>query len=345
MLAITAVSTIVTAYFAGHLSDLFGRVHTLAIACLAIAVALFLYGATGTVGLGLVCASVLLGFGWALTYSLGPIVLTHLVAADHRVQSFALLSVFVMAGFGLAPVIASALEASGFSVSAAFFLTAALCLLSAAIVFVLDRPVRQHALNSAPQAPSRITLLSLMQVLKSPARTPIIMVCLGASVFAGLNNFQTVFADDRGLNYAVFFLIYTVTVVVFRLVLVRFKGGKNPYLTIAVLQYLMCASVVLFVFSGGSTGLYAAVAVLFGLGYGVSYPILVAVTANDARDDLGPQTLQLFALTYFIGIFGFPLIAGWMIVEIGPTPLLACVAVLAAVEATMALSRAVRIDV
>jgi MFS family permease len=100
------------------------------------------------------------------------------------------------------------------------------------------------------------------------------------------------------------------------------------------------SSVGLFIFSAGSVPLYVAVAVLFGLGYGVSYPILVAMAANDAEEHLQPQTLQLFALTYFIGIFGFPLIAGWVIVEVGPTPLLIFVAVLAAVEATMALRRA-----
>ena len=109
---------------------------------------------------------------------------------------------------------------------------------------------------------------------------------------------------------------------------------------IALLQYLMCGSVVLFIFSGGSVVLYVAVAVSFGLGYGVSYPILVAMAANDALAHLEPQTLQLFALTYFIGIFGFPLIAGWLIVEVGTLPLLIFVAVIAAVEASMALRRA-----
>jgi MFS family permease len=106
----------------------------------------------------------------------------------------------------------------------------------------------------------------------------------------------------------------------------------------------MCASVVLFIFSGGSVWLYVTVAVLFGLGYGASYPILVAMAANDADDHLGPQTLQLFALTYFVGVFGFPLIAGWVIVEVGSTPLLIFVALLAAMEATMAFHRAMRSD-
>jgi MFS family permease len=340
MLAITAITTIITVYFSGHLSDIFGRLRTLGIACLAISGSLYLYGAATSEGVGLVMASVLLGFGWGLTYSLGPIVLTRLVKPTERVQSFALLSVFVMAGFGLSPVLASVLEAVGASVRDAFYITSWLCIISAVLFFILHKPIKEHALNPAPEVPSRITLLSLLHVLKSPARTPIIMVFLGASVFAGLNNFQTVFADNRGLDYAVFFLVYTLVVVAFRLVLVKFKGGENPYQTIAFLQYVMCASVVLFMFSGDNVVLYILVAIFFGLGYGVSYPILVAMTANDADADMGPQTLQLFALSYFIGIFGFPLIAGWFIVEIGTTPLLALVAVLAGFEATIALRRA-----
>lgn len=127
--------------------------------------------------------------------------------------------------------------------------------------------------------------------------------------------------------------------VVLRLVLARFKGGKNPYLTISLLQYVMCLSIVIFIFSGASLPLYLLVAVLFGVGYGVSYPILVAMAANDAREDLSAQTLQVFALSYFIGIFGFPLIAGWMIVEVGAAPLLVLIAGLAVIEATMALRR------
>lgn len=344
MLAMTAISTIVTVCFSGHLSDIFGRLRTLGLACLAISASLFLYGAVTSAGFGLVLASMLLGFGWGLTYSLGPIVLTRLVTPQERVQSFALLSVFVMAGFGLSPVLASVLERAGASLNSTFNIIAVLCAVSAVIFFALHGAIKQHALNPAPEASSRLTLSTLSQVLASPARAPIVMVFLGACVFAGLNNFQTVFAEDRGLEYAHFFLVYTLVVITFRLVLVRFKGGVNPYRTIAFLQYIMCVSVVLFMFSGGSPTLYVLVATLFGLGYGVSYPILVAVTANDAEPHLGPQTLQFFALSYFIGIFGFPLIAGWFIVEIGTMPLLRLVAILAAIEATIALRRAKQVS-
>ena len=340
MLFVTAIATIVTVYFSGHISDKFGRVRALGIACIAIAVSLFLYGYVSSVGLGLLVASISLGFGWGLTYSLGPIVLTRLVSSEERVRFFTLLSIFVMAGFGLSPVFASVLEGFGYPVQTVFYLTSILCVISAILFFILIKPIKVHALNPASERSSRITLSALRQVLKSRAILPVIMVCMGASVFAGMNNFQTVFADDRGLNYATFFFVYTLTVVFFRLVLVKFKGGNNPYLTIAMLQYVMAASVVLFIVSGDSIPLYISVAILFGLGYGASYPILVAMAANDAEEHLGPQTLQIFALTYFIGIFGFPLLVGFGIVEFGYTPVLVFLAILAFIEASMALRRA-----
>lgn len=340
MLLLTAVATLITVYFSGHLSDIFGRVRVLGAACLSIAVALFLYGSAGGVDLRLMIASILLGCGWGLTYSLAPVVMTRLVRSEERVRYFALLSVFIMAGFGLSPVLASLVQKVGFTVNDAFYMTAVLCIISAVIFFVLVAPVQAHSLNAGTETTSRLTLRTALQILHSRALLPIIMVCLGASVFAGMNNFQTVFAKDRGLNYADYFLAYTITVMGFRVLLARSKGGKSPYLSIAFLQYVMCGSILLFLFMGNSAVLYIAVAILFGIGYGVSYPILAAMASNDADKALIPQTLQLFAFAYFIGIFGFPLIAGWLIVEFGTGALLWLIIALAFIEASMAARRA-----
>lgn len=342
MLFATTLATLLTVYFSGHLSDVFGRLRTLSGACLAISLSLFLFGWIDSVGIGLVIASLLMGFGWGLTYSLGPIVLSRIVSVDDRVRYFTLLSAFNMAGFGLSPVLAASLEEAGHSIRDAFYLTASLCIVSAVLFYLLDQPIKAQAISARPEVPSRITLRALAGVMKSRSALPIGMICLGASVFAGMINFQTVFADARGLDYANFFLIYTLTVVAFRLVLAQFKGGDNPYRTIAFLLSVMGGSVMLFIFSGTSVPLYLIVAVLFGVGYGISYPILVTVAANDAEEELSAQTLQLFALTYFIGIFGFPLIAGWMIVEVGTISLLTFIAGLAFIEASLALHRSMR---
>ena len=267
-------------------------------------------------------------------------VLTRLVGPDERVRYFALLSVFVMAGFGLSPVLASVLSDLGFAVQDTFVLCGGLCFISAVLFFVLVKPVQDHSAGNGNEPKSGLSFGSVRSVFKSKALTPVVMVGLGASVFAGMNNFQTVFAQERGLSYATYFLVYTLTVILFRVLLVRFKGGRSPYLTIAALQYVMAGSVVLFIFSGDNLNLYVLVAVLFGVGYGASYPILAAMAANDADESLVPQTLQLFALVYFVGIFGFPLVAGWMIVESGTGHLLVLVTGLALVEATLAAKRA-----
>lgn len=339
MLMVTTVATLVAVYFSGHLADKFGRVATLGLACFSIAWALFLFGSAHALGVSLVVASCCLGAGWGLTYSLAPVVVTQLVRKDERVRYFALLSVFLMAGFGLAPVMSAVLEEHGFTVSDAFHVTAALCAFSGVLFLSLITPIRRLTAATGQAAASRLTLGSVKAVLNTRALRPIIMVWLGASVFAGMNNFQTVFADIRNLDYADYFLAYTLTVLVCRILLAKFKGGESPYATIAGLQYVMCGSIVLFIVMGGNQSLYILVAILFGIGYGASYPVLAAMAANDAKEGLEPQTLQIFAFAYFVGIFGFPLAAGWIIVEAGVIPLLIIVALLAAVEASMAAMR------
>jgi len=340
MLGITALATITIVYYAGHLADLWGRLRTLSFACVSIAIALALFGnASGNI-IQLVIASVLLGFGWGLTYALCPVVLTRLVTSEQGVRFFTMLSVFVMAGFGLSPVMASLMFKLGFNIADAFYVTSALCIISAILFWFLVDPIKNNAVNKSPEAPSRLSLANVALILKSPAWLPVTMVTFGAAVFAGLNNFQTVFAAERGLDFATYFLTYTITVVVLRLILATFKGGKNPYMTIAYLQYVMAGAVVLFIFMGNSFPLYILVAILFALGYGASYPILVAMAAADADKSLVPQTLQLFALTYFVGLFGFPLLAGTMLTNWGSLSVLIATVIMAAIEATLALRRA-----
>jgi MFS family permease len=341
MLMFTALATLASVYYVGHLSDVIGRVKMLALGCIAIAVALTLYAVAESVSGMIFTASILLGFGWGITYALCPVVLTKLVPNESRVRFFTLLSIAVMAGFGLSPVLAAVLQSFGLTLNTTFYVTSVFCIISSAMFWLIDQPIENHStIDNTPQK-SKITLNSVKAVFNSPAWRPLTMVLLGASVFAGVTNFQTVYADERDLSYSDYFLIYTITVVMFRFVLARFSGGKNPYLTIAMLQYLMGGSVILFCFISGNDYHYWLFAVLFGIGYGVSYPILVAMAAKDSDRDLVAQTLQLFAFSYFLGIFGFPLIAGWMIVEIGSTLLLTLIALLAAIEASLALQRAI----
>ena len=339
MLAITTMVTLTTVYFSGHLSDALGRMRTLGLSGFTITGALFLYAGAQGIGVRLILASALIGFGWGLMYTLAPVVLTRLSDGSNRVRLFSLYSVFMMAGFGVSPVYASWLEAWGFGLRDAFRMVGIFCAISGAIFLALRPVMTRHAVAEAAGTRSRLSLGAVSAIMRSRGRLPVVMVCLGASVFAGVNNFQTVIAKSEGLDYADYFLVYTGTTVLCRIAFAGYSGGASPYRIIGLLQIVMCAGVLAFLFIDGNQTVYLLCAILFGIGYGASYPVLAAMAANDAEEGLVAQTVQLFSLTYFIGIFGFPYVAGWLLVEHGIPAMLLVVAVLAAIEATMALGR------
>ena len=67
--------------------------------------------------------------------------------------------------------------------------------------------------------------------------------------------------------------------------------------------------------------------------------IVKAMAANDANPAYMSQTLQLFGLSYFIGVFGFPFVAGWIITTTGIATLLTVAAVLSVIESVLAARR------
>ena len=317
-LALTAISTLFIVMFSGHVTARLGRMPTIASSGGIIALSLFLFGTASEVGFQIYLAGSLLGLGWGLFYTLTPVALGQIIAPGERVRLFTLLSVFIMAGFGLAPVMGAAVERLGFGLHTALIITGGRCLLSGVIFAAIARPFRQHIIAPAPAGQSdELSFRLAARVMRTRAALPIWMVGLGASVFAGVTNFQAVYAAENGFDYANYFLAYTITVIACRVVFAEFLGGRNPYGVISLLMLVMALSVGLFLVLGDSKWLYLLAAVLFGIGYGVSYPIIKAMAANEADNDLMPQTMQLFGLSYFIGVFGFPFSAGWIIVTAG----------------------------
>lgn len=339
VLGITAVTTIITILWLGHLTSRLGRMETIVVSSGLITAALFIFGTVEKLGVAIYIAGALLGIGWGLYYVLTPVVLTQLIDKTERVRAFTLLSVFVMAGFGLAPVVGGSLVKAGFDVATSFLLLGVLCILSGALFWLLLRPVQTHSATSSEQATTELSCSILGQIFRSKALRPIIMVWLGASVFAAVANFQTVYAGLRGLDYSWYFLAYTITVVICRIALAEFIGGRAPYGVIAALLAIMTASIILLLVLGENDALYVLAAVLFGIGYGVSYPIVKAMGANDANPDIMSQTLQIFGVAYFVGVFGFPFAAGWIINNYSITILLWIAVIMAAIECLLSLQR------
>lgn len=339
VLALTAIATLAVVIYSGHITSLLGLMPTIALSGGLITLAALLFGLASATGLIVQAAGLLLGAGWGLFYTLTPVALNRVIHPHERIQYFTLLSVFIMAGFGLSPVFGAALTRLGFGIGLTFLLTAGLCGISAILFFWLTRPMRALTLKKQIIDKSRLSFAIIKRVMISRAAIPIIMVGIGASVFAGVTNFQIVYADAQNLAYADYFLAYTVTVIVCRVIFAQFMGGQSPYGVIALLLGVMWLSVMLFILQDSNAFLYVLGAILFGIGYGVSYPIIKAMAANEAQPDIIPQTLQLFGLSYFLCVFGFPFLAGHMIVEGGMMLLLWTVFGLAVLECALATGR------
>ena len=339
VLALTAITTLAVVIYSGHITSLLGLMPTIALSGGLITLTALLFGLASATGLIVQAAGLLLGAGWGLFYTLTPVALNRLIHPHERIQYFTLLSVFIMAGFGLSPVFGAALTRLGFGIGLTFLLTAGLFGISAILFFWLTRPMRALTLEKQIIDKSQLSFAIIKRVMISRAAIPIIMVGIGASVFAGVTNFQIVYADAQNLAYADYFLTYTVTVIVCRVIFAQFMGGQAPYGVIALLLGVMGLSVMLFILQDSNTFLYVLGAILFGIGYGVSYPIIKAMAANEAQPDIIPQTLQLFGLSYFLGVFGFPFLAGHMIVEGGMMLLLWTVLGLAILECALATGR------
>ncbi|WP_330564420.1 MFS transporter [Pseudomonas yamanorum] len=317
VISMAMLSTFVAVLVSGHLADLLGAARSIALLGVLLVVACLGFALTPGFGEGLMFFGLSLGLGWGVFYTLGPIIVAMLVEPAQRAKYFALLSGSMMTGIGSGPLLGRAASALDFSLTAAFFIAALASLTGVVIFWRLGRALSQHA---APA--SKISWSATRQVLSSKAVFAIIMVGLGGCVFGGLSSFQTSYAALHGLDYSLFFLGFMSAAITSRLLIAGIVVKRDPYWAACVLSGLMLVSIFLFGFRVSGNYSYLLAAVTLGVGYGLTYSVINGLAANEAPAGTTSQALLLFSLAYFIGVFGFPLLAGKVIVEYGMPTLL-----------------------
>ena len=286
--AVIALSTLSALLFSGYIVRMFGHMYTIALSSALVCASLVMYAVLSQMSLLVYLGGVGIGVGYGLFYVLTPIVIAQNTPEEQRVKHFTLFSVFIMIGLGLLPVLNYWLESQGQQTAMSFLIVGLGCLFSAGIYLY---QVRSFAI--AQNNDQRLSLHDIRRVLRSRAVIPITMVLLGASVFAGVTNFQVTYASDNGLDYVTYFLVYTAVVVVCRLFFSTVTDKFHPYTAITALLFVMFASVQLFILADGNTNIYWAASLLFGIGYGVSYPIIKAVASLEAEPEIFEQTMQV----------------------------------------------------
>lgn len=311
-----------------------------AIATLAVAFGFLLLATVSAGGLLAPLASgFFIGLGWGMFYIGAPMALSERVTDADRAFWFTRFGAFQMAGIGGGPVILNLLvHQAGLAVETAFMLVGMACLCAAVLLWLFG----SLAPGQARSAKVRPWVRPVAVIVRSPSVRPIVMVALGACVFSGLQTFQSSLVEGTSANPATFFAVYAITVVLARLLLARLLANL-PQVHLAV-GLLTCMTLgVLAMFGVGLHPVFQILsAILTGIGYGLVYSVIQTWAVNNTPQDYRHAALTWFVLSYFVGIFGFPIIGGWVLVHLGRETFLAILLAAAIGELLIASSISIR---
>ena len=315
IIATATISTVSSVVLSGHLADMLGLVRSVVVSAFFLALSMLGFFFSRGLGYDLLVYGFLLGVGWGIVYVLAPIVVAAIVKPARRIHFMALLSGCMMAGIGTGPLVGRLVSFFNLPIESAFLAAAAFGLTGSTLCFCLDRQLRKNR-NIVPQV-TRLSTRTFVRVVRSNSIFPIIMVGLGGCIFGGLSSFQTTYAQTFGFDYALYFVGFMLAAIGSRLLLVRYIVGYSPFWSSFFLTSMIVVSLLMFAVFTDSAFLYVLSAVVLGVSYGLTYSVINGLAANEAPEGLMPQALLLFGLSYCVGVFGFPLLAGGIIVRAG----------------------------
>jgi hypothetical protein len=328
--------TLMLALSSGNLTDWVGRLNGIVFGGAALAASMGILGSVNDVGPLLLVAGALLGTGWALFYVLVPIYVVSFLRPQSRIKYLTLISGFQMLGIGVSPVAGRWVMSQNLPVSMVFQVLAVASLAGCACFVALGRSLRRLPRQEARQA--RLGWTVIRKVFARFARYPVIMIGLGACIFSALSTFQTTLANAWEQDYSQFFIVFISTVVICRLFLAGVLGRYDPFVVILALLTLMVLGLLLLFRAGDGVLVYGLATVFFAVGYGLAYSVLNGILVNAVETEIQAQALQIFTCSYFLGIFGFPALAGVLLTRFDVAGLLASLVGIGSLELGVAIA-------
>lgn len=316
-------------------------------AVVALAIAVYALGAVGAALVStswrpLMGAGVLLGTAWAVVYTATPMVMSEMVTDEGRAPYFGYLTGTQQVGIGMGPVLARLLVETDLGFRGLFLSAASVCLLAAAFTVAVglltpDARVQQRSRRAAFREEKMEVSIgaAIGRICGSEAVFSLVMILLFACLFTSLTQFQTTFAANRQLDYPVFYITYTLAVIVSRFGLAPLASRFEATLVIAFSASVMALSVAAFVVVGSNTVLYGTASAFVGLGYGLALPSVQAQAVNVSEEPIRSRILPVAGLLFQAAILGFPLIAGRIIAILGYEALFAVLASFALIQAVL----------
>lgn len=311
-----------------------------------VAIAVSCYG-LGAAGAALVSSSwtpligigVLLGTAWAVVYTAAPMVMSSMVTDEGRTRFFGYLTGTQQVGIGAGPIVGRQLVETPLGFRGTFVTAGVVCAVAVVLTLVVGALTPDVRADARQRAGGPSLREAVGRIARSEAAFSLAMILLFACLFTSMTQFQTTFADARGLNYSLFYLSYSVAVIFSRFVLAGLVSRRQPWAVIAVAVSVMAAAVAAFLAVGSNPVLYVAAAAVLGLGYGLALPAVQAQAVNLSEAAVRPRVLPLAGLLFQGAVLAFPLAAGAVIANLGYGALFVLLVVLALTQAAIAWSR------
>ncbi|WP_201413659.1 MFS transporter [Mesorhizobium sp. J8] len=274
--------------------------------------------------------------GWALHFTMGSICISALSSDADRPSSFMAYSAFSTLGLTCGPLLGSLLtHFTGLGTVDMFVLAMLAATTGSALSFWAVK--RAPNIRKADIPNNAALTRDLSNILFSNSSPFFLLVLLSASIYTTLVNFQAPFASQSGLPYEIFFGSWAIAVVGSRFAIgprvTRSAAGR----TLPLLLGGMGVSLLGFHYSPGHPTIYAVTSLMTGITYGLSYPLMqseaVRVTAPQSRTFVQ----IIFSLSYFLGLYLFPFVAGLVSVHLGYDVLTLLIAGLALLQTVIAI--------
>ncbi|MEK7990920.1 MAG: MFS transporter [Thiotrichaceae bacterium] len=255
-------------------------------------------------------AAFFIGLGWSFYYASSPmIVLSPTISEEDKGKYVSLISVCVVLGTSSLPILhnitSSTIEfRSLFIFSGLMAFIGGISFIYVGILFKLK--------------PSKSTCENIgnnYRPWRTEAMYPFAMVFLGACVFSTMMAFQTSYASERGLSYAVFFAAYSLSVIFSRILFGGVLTKNNPINNLTKILLVMLAGLVLMIINSGYTVIYIISSMLIGISYGLAYPLIKTYSIKVSKPEDRHQVLAFFTLSYFTGVYFFPIVASGLLVN------------------------------
>ena len=281
-------------------------------------------------------ATLAIGLGWGMFYLGAPLALSERLADTERGPAFTRFSAFQMIGICGSPVLLIFVMDQGrWPLEANFHGVAASCAIGCLLLSAFGYREPHHRRGQA----LRPWLGKITALARTDAIRPIVMVGLGGAVFSGIMAFQSSLVEGTASSAGTFFAAHAATAVVARLLLARRLSIWPRTPLIVCLLGCLVAGLACLLGSTVHPGFHVAAAVLTGAGYGLLYPVIQTWAVNGAEPADRHAALTWFVVAYFMGIFGFPALGGWLLVNAGVTAFVGVLIALALLELTAAVAR------